>query len=521
MTRPTLKDQLLAATQARDYGFADRADLWEERVLMHVADVEKVVKAQAQTEPLAMPPVPRLLPGKPGNAAAPAASGGGLGFASAREVADRVRRKDLSPVDVAKAVLARAEQFKSHNLFVTHRPEAVLAQARELEARLAKGESLGALAGVPLGVKDLMQVKGYPFTGGSRALSGGEAKIDAVNVAHLRRADALLMGTLNLHELAYGVTSANVHFGAVVNPVAPGRVPGGSSGGSGAALAAGIAAVTVGTDTGGSIRIPAACCGTVGFKPSYEQVSREGVLPLAWSLDHIGPLTRNVADAALAFEVMAALKPGTGNLAPAATLKLVRPMPYFYDHFDEPTGAAIERVLSRLEDAGAYIEDRPIADINLAASTQFVTLASEACQANWQLLRDAGERIGAEVRIRLEVGQFIAAMDYINAQRLRRQLRDNLIAALKPGEVFVLPTLPIVPAETGVRFVEFAGRRMPTPGAMTRLTGPFNFSGLPALSLPCDEWVPGLPFSLQLVGRPGADLEVLSIGLAIEEIFRR
>lgn len=521
MTRPTLKDQLLAATRARGYGFAERAELWEERVVMHVADVDTVVKARSEAEPLAMPPVPRLQAGRPGSAAAPAAPGGELAFASAREVADRVRRKDLSPVEVARAVLARAEQYRGHNIFVTHRPEAVLAQARDLEARLAKGDTLGALAGVPLGVKDLMQVKGYPFTGGTRAMSGDEAKADAVNVAHLRRADALLVGTLNLHELAYGVTSANTHFGHVVNPVAPGRVPGGSSGGSGAALAAGIAAVTVGTDTGGSIRIPAACCGTVGFKPSYEQVSREGVLPLAWSLDHIGPLTRNVADAALAFEVMAALKPGTCNLAPAASLKLVRPVPFFYDHFDEPTASAIERVLSKLEDAGAYIEDRTIADINLAASTQFVTLASEACQANWHLLRDGGDRIGEEVRIRLEIGQFIAAVDYINAQRLRRQLRDNLIAALKPGEVFVLPTLPIVPAEKGVRFVEFAGRRMPTPGAMTRLTGPFNFSGLPALSLPCDEWVPGLPFSLQLVGRPGADLEVLSVGLAVEEIIRR
>lgn len=521
MSRPSLKDMLLAVTESRHYDFADRAALWEERLLMHVADVDTVVSARSEAEPLNMPPVAKLQAGKAAAEAAPGRTSSDLCFASAREVASRVQRKELSPVDVANAILQRVEQTRSFNMFVTHRPEAVLAQARQLQERQARGDKLGPLAGVPLGVKDLMQVKGYPFTGGTRALSGEPAKVDAVNVAHLRKADALLVGTTNLHELAYGVTSANVHFGHVVNPVAPGRVPGGSSGGSGAALAAGVAAITVGTDTGGSIRIPAACCGTVGFKPSYEQVSREGVLPLAWSLDHIGPLTRTVGDAALAFEVMAALKPGTGNLAPASSLKLVRPTPFFYDHFDGPTASAIERVLSRLESAGAYIEDRNIADIRLAASTQFVTLASEACQANWHLLSSAGDRIGEEVRIRLEVGQFIAAMDYINAQRLRRQLRDNLIAALKPGEVFVLPTLPIVPAEKGMRFVDFAGRKMPTPGAMTRLTGPFNFSGLPALSLPCDEWVPGLPFSLQLVGRPGADLEVLSVGLAVEEIFRK
>jgi len=517
---PTLKDLLLAATQSRGYDFADRAALWDERVALHVADVDAVVNARSDAEPLSQPPVARLQAGNVAAAATSQNDVGELHFASARSLARCIRDKEVSPTDVAQAVLNRAEQFKGSNIFVTHRPEAVLAEARQLEDKIARGAKLGALAGVPLGVKDLMQVKGYPFTGGSRALPGDTAKRDAVAVSHLRGADALLVGTLNLHELAYGVTSANAHFGAVVNPRIAKRVPGGSSGGSGAALAAGIAAITVGTDTGGSIRIPAACCGVVGFKPSYEQVSREGVLPLAWSLDHIGPLTRTVDDAALAFEVMAGLKPGSATLAPAAKLRLIKPAPYFYDHFDDATAAAIGRVLGRLERAGASIAERRISDIQLAASTQFVTLASEACQANWTLLSQAGDRIGEEVRIRLEMGQFIAAMDYINAQRLRRQLRDNLIAALKPGEVFVLPSMPIVPAEVGVRIVDFAGRKMPTPGAMTRLTGPFNFSGLPALSLPCDEWVPGLPFSLQLVGRPGADLEVLSVGLAVEQALK-
>ncbi len=520
MNRPELKELLTAASNARAYTFLERASLWEERVLMHVADIDPVVKQRATGEPLGLPPVARLQPAQ-GNAE-PVSLGTSedLCFASAREVAARIRRKEISPVDVANAILRQAEKTKDLNAFVSLYPDAVLARARALEDKLARGEALGPLAGVPVAVKDLMRVKDHPFTGGTRALPGEVSKTDAVAVAKLRAAGSLIVGTANLHELAYGVTSANPHFGAVVNPRAPSRVPGGSSGGSGAALAAGLSAITVGTDTGGSIRIPAACCGVVGFKPSYEQVSREGVLPLAWSLDHIGPLARTVSDAALAFEVMAGLKAGSGNIAPAQKLKLVRPVPFFFDYLDSDTASAFNRVLGKLEKAGAAIQERSIADIRLAASTQFVTLASEGCQANWHLLTSAGDRIGEDVRVRLEVGQFIAAMDYINAQRLRRQLRDNMIAALKPGEVFVLPTLPIVPAEKGVRVVDFGGRKIPTPAAMTRLTGPFNFSGFPALSLPCDEWVPGLPFSLQLAGRPGSDLEVLSLGLAVEEILR-
>ncbi len=307
MSRPELKDLLTAVTAARDYNFLDRVSLWEERVLMHVADIDPVVKQGATSEPLGLPPVAKLQ-SAPARTEPPAfESSADLCFSSAWEVAARIKHKEISPVDVANAILRQAEKKKDLNAFVSLYPEAVLARAKHLEEKLGRGEPMGPLAGVPVAVKDLMRVKDHPFTGGTRALPEEVSKTDAVVVAKLRAADALIVGTTNLHELAYGVTSANPHFGAVVNPRAPSRVPGGSSGGSGAALAAGLSAITVGTDTGGSIRIPAACCGVVGFKPSYEQVSREGVLPLAWSLDHIGPLTRTVSDTALAFEVMAEL----------------------------------------------------------------------------------------------------------------------------------------------------------------------------------------------------------------------
>jgi aspartyl-tRNA(Asn)/glutamyl-tRNA(Gln) amidotransferase subunit A len=394
-----------------------------------------------------------------------------------------------------------------------------LREARQLESRLQSGEDLGPLAGVPVVVKDLMHVKGYPFTCGTKAMPGDESQRDAEVVARLRAAGALIIGTANLHELAYGVTSANAHFGYVVNPSAPGRVPGGSSGGSACAVTAGLATIGVGTDTGGSIRIPAACCGIVGFKPSYEAVSREGVWPLAGSLDHIGPLTRSVADAALAFEVMAGLPAGCTSAKQVARPHLVKPTQFFFDHLEVPVNKVVDAALKTLASAGADVEERAIEGMDYAPSAQFVTLCTEACQSNWELLTQRAEGISPEVRVRLEVGQFIAGIDYVKAQRMRRWLRDNMLAALGDAHVLVTPSMPVqVPAQ-GATVLEFAGRKMPVPGAMTRFSGPFNSAGLPAISIPVGEDDNGAPVGLQLVGRPGADATVLAVARWAEGVL--
>ena len=400
------------------------------------------------------------------------------------------------------------------------RPETVIKEAQALESRIARGqEDAGPLAGVPVAVKDLMHVKGYPLTCGTRATEGKESARDAEVIGKLRQAGALVIGTTNLHELAYGVTSANEHFGAVQNPTSPGHVPGGSSGGSGAAVAAGLAAIGVGTDTGGSIRIPAACCAVAGFKPSHDAVSRNGCWPLADTLDHIGPLTRNIADAALAFEAMAGLPPGCISGKTIERPRLVRPTPYFYDQLDPAVRSHMEAVLERLSAAGASLAERRVEGIEYAPAVQFMTLCAEACQSNWELLSKRGNRISSDVRVRLEIGQFIGAIDYIKAQRLRRWLRENLIGALKDADVMVLPTLPISIPRLGVRTIDIAGRSMPLPAAMTRLTGPFNSAGMPAASIPCGEGDAGLPVSLQLVGRPGADATVLAVARWAETVL--
>ena len=518
--RPSsLQELLRASAESRRYPFPERAAFWEERLASHLPDLNNLLDAPAAGDMLILPPRAKLevVPPVP----SPSASGALSDpcFAGAADIAAAVRARQLSPFEVARAFVERTDAHRSLNAFITLRPETVLRDARQLETRVQAGEELGPLAGVPVAVKDLMHVKGYPFTCGTKAMEAQEATADADVVAKLRQAGALIIGTTNLHELAYGVTSANAHFGPVHNPAAPGHVPGGSSGGSGAAVAAGLATLAVGTDTGGSIRIPAACCGIVGFKGTHEAVSRAGVWPLADTLDHIGPLARSVSDAGLAFEVMTGLPTGCLGGKQIERPRLIRPTPYFDEHLEPGIRAAIEAAIKRLGAAGAVLEQQHVEGMRYVGAAQFMTLCSEACQANWKLLTQRGEGIGPDVRLRLEIGQFIAAIDYVKAQRLRRAIRENMIAALKHADVLVLPTLPVSIPKQGVSVMEFAGRKVPLPAAMTRLTAPFNFSGLPALSLPCGRDDKGLPVSLQLVGRPGADSTVLAVGRWAETVL--
>ncbi len=522
MTKTDLQQLLRASAESRRYPFLERAAFWEERLMMHMKDLESVLDAPVKGDMLTLPPKAKLEIVPPSSTAAErGGDADDLAFASAGEIATRVRRRELSPFEVARAFVERADAQRSLNAFITLRPETVLREARQLETRLQAGEDLGPLAGVPVAIKDLMQVKGYPFTCGTKAMPGEESHSDAEVVAKLRAAGALIIGTTNLHELAYGVTSANAHFGHVVNPTAPGHVPGGSSGGSAACVAAGLATIAVGTDTGGSIRIPAACCGIVGFKGTHDAVSRAGVWPLADTLDHIGPLARTVADAALGFEVMAGLPVGCLGSKVIARPRLVRPAPFFYDQLEGTIRERIEAVLDQLTGAGAKLEEREIQGMEYAPAAQFVTICTEACQSNWKLLTDHAEGISPEVRVRLEIGQFIAAIDYVKAQRLRRQLRDNMIAALKDADVLALPALPLSLPRQGLGVIQFAGRRMPLAGAMTRLSGPFNSAGMPAISIPCGKDDNGLPVSLQLVGRPGADSTVLAVAKFAETVLGR
>jgi aspartyl-tRNA(Asn)/glutamyl-tRNA(Gln) amidotransferase subunit A len=520
MNDPRYADLLRAVAAFRRYAEADRVSAWEQRFAFGIPDIEQVFEAAACGEPWLLPPQTPQRELHPAGEYGAGSLFSDLPFAPAIQIAQQVRTRALAPVEIAKTFLERIAAHRHLNAFITVDPARVMDEAEELELRLNRGEDVGPLAGVPVGIKDLMSIRGYPLTAGTRAIDAKVQARDAPLVARLREAGALIVGTTNLHELAFGVTSANPHFGVVQNPRLPGHVPGGSSGGSAAALAAGLAAVAIGSCTGGSIRQPAACCGVVGFKATWGAVPTEGVVPLAWSLDHVGPLTRSVEDAALAFEVMAGL-PAHSTLPQTASMppRIVRPRRFFFDGLEDSVAEAIGQAQSRLEKAGATIAPCDIPGIELAPGIQLITIGAEATQANWHLLRERGDRLGEDVRLRLEIGQFYLAADYIKAQQLRRQVRASALAAFGDADVMIVPAIPILPPKNGTNTVRIGGRDMHVAPLLTRLTSPFNFCGFPAISLPCGKAPNGARVNLQIVGRPGGDARVLQAARWCERVF--
>lgn len=501
-----------AAAALRGPAVEARRDAWYQRLAWSFGDIEALEAASPAADPISAPqtaePRHHVL-ARSGRSATPGAAA----------LAQRVRSGEVRVVDAMRASLDAARSWRHLNAFTVLDEDDVMRQAEALDARVRERVDPGPLAGVPVAVKDLMPVRGFPMSAGTRARPPVLAVQDAAVVARLRAAGAVIFGLANLHELAYGVTSANPHFGTVGNPLFPNRVPGGSSGGSGAVVAAGIAPLAVGTDTGGSIRIPAACCGVVGFKPGYGMVDKAGVHPLAWSLDHVGPIAASVDDAALMFEVLAGLKDGSTGGAPSVTPAFVQLKGFFSDGVEPAVAARIDAVAGALRAAGATVREVQVPELLLAPGAQFVTLTCEASQANWELLKAGPGLLGDDVRLRLEIGQFFLAMDYVKAQRVRSEVRDACLRALGPADVLLCPTLPCVPPLVGQATVTIEGRTLPVAGMMSRFTSPFNTMGLPALSLPCGFDAEGSPISLQLAGRPGEDARVLSAGRWVEKLL--
>ncbi|HYH21691.1 MAG TPA: amidase [Azospirillum sp.] len=506
-----LASRLEAVAALHGWPDRDRAERWAERLRLNRAEIERFVAASpAEDEPYLGPerlpldaPLPSSFP-----SASPGPATGAAG------IAQRTVSGELDPRTHLEDRLEGIRRGAALNAFITVDEAGARAQAA------ATGARTGRLAGVTVAVKDLMAVRGLPLTAGTRAFDPKVSTADAPVVARLRAEGAVIVGTTNLHELAYGITSANPHFGTVGNPRGAGRLPGGSSGGSAAAVAAGMADLALGTDTAGSIRIPAACCGIVGFKPGYDVVPRGGVLDLAPSLDHVGPMAASVGDAALLFEVMAGLEPGrvTGAVAglSARRFQLVRPANFFMDIVTPEVARVFGAALARLETAGFAVEDRTIPGIDLAPSAQFFTIGSEASQVHQNLGLRRPEGLGEDVRVRLEIGRFLSAVDYLKAQRLRRHIAGQLRKALDGADALVMPTLLATAPPAGAATLDVGGTSLPVHTALTRCTAPFNLAGLPALTLPCGDDADGLPVGLQIVGRPGADIAVLGIGAAVE-----
>ncbi|OGO50793.1 MAG: hypothetical protein A2148_03690 [Chloroflexi bacterium RBG_16_68_14] len=433
-----------------------------------------------------------------------------LCYLTLHELSSRIRTKALSPVEVTEAVLERIERLNpTLNAYLTVTAERALADARAAEGEIASGRYRGPLHGVPIGVKDLCATKGVRTTAASKILAGWVPDEDATVIQRLREAGAVIIGKLHLHEYAFGATGVNPHYGPARNPWDTGRITGGSSSGSGAAVAAGLCFAALGSDTGGSIRIPSSLCGIVGVKPTYGRVSLEGVVPLAWSLDHVGPMARSVRDCALVLETIAGHDPKDPSSAQAAVedwvagldgglrgLRIGVPVAYAYEQTQPDVAAVVHDAIATLERLGAEIKqlDLPVLqDYWLAASVVLIGEAAAYHQAN---MEQRPQDYGDDVRMRIQLGLDQKAVDYVRAARLRDEARRTCDQALlSEVDLLAMPTT----IRTAVP-IESLAKDDPTLG-LTVLTAPFDLTGQPAISVPCGLTEAGLPVGLQLVGR--------------------
>jgi aspartyl-tRNA(Asn)/glutamyl-tRNA(Gln) amidotransferase subunit A len=456
-----------------------------------------------------------------------------LAFLSIHQLAPLLERKKVSPSDVVNDVLDRIQDLNGRlNAYVCVNPEEVKKNAQKAEHEIVHGRYRGPLHGIPIALKDNILTAGIPTTAGSKILKDFVPAEDASVVRRLRSAGAILVGKTNLSEFAYGATTNNVHFGATLNPWDTQRTPGGSSGGSAAAVAACMASASLGTDTGGSIRIPSALCGVVGLKPTFGRVSRYGVVPLAASFDHVGPMARRVADIAIILRVIAgydsrdeaSIRKPVPDYLPSLTKRLGHPclgLPkeYYFKDLDEEVRTAVETAAECFQRLGAHLQEISIPHV--AESAEPSTQAAFAEATSYHQLAGyfpaLAAAYGQDVRERLEKGAKVLAVDYLKAFEIRRLLRNDFKEAFRSVHAILVPTVPIPAPRTHEKFAEINSHREPVRSALIRLNRPQNVTGLPAITVPCGFTRTGLPIGIQIIGRAFDETTVLRLAHAYEE----
>jgi len=407
------------------------------------------------------------------------------------------------------------------NAFITVLADRALTDARRADQERRAGVDRGPLHGVPLSVKDLIDVAGVPTTAASSVRREAVARRDAPVVDRLRQAGAVLIGKCNLHEFAYGTTGEESAYGPSRHPRDPTRSPGGSSSGSAVSVAAGMCAGSVGTDTGGSVRIPAALCGLVGLKPGYGELSCAGVVPLSWSLDHVGPLAHTVDDAWTLFGAMRGDPPAERETSSGRlTARLGVPRAYFLDTLEDGVRARFEDAVERLRLAGAGVDDVWIPHAADAGPVYLHIQAPEAATYHAPTLDRTPDAYTPNVRMRLEAGRYLLAEDYVRARRGQQVLSREVSAALDACDALLLPTVPIGAPPIGAPTVELDGRPEPVRSVMLRLTQLFNLTGHPAITIPAGVNALGLPCGVQLVGRRSETERLLALARTCEERLR-
>lgn len=460
-----------------------------------------------------------------------------LAFAGIEELAALFTKKKLSPVELTEVFLQRIERRNpALNAFITITAAEALAAARRAEKQFLRPRSstrVGSpLLGIPITLKDNLWTRGIRSTAGSKILRDFVPSEDSTVARKLGRAGAVLLGKTNLNEFAYGITGENAHYGAARNPWALDRMTGGSSAGSGAAIAAGLCVASVGTDTGGSIRVPSAFCGAVGLKPTFGRVSVFGTMPLSPSLDHVGPIARSVADAAIVLGLIAGRDPldasssskpvedfGAALKKPLRKFRLGRPAQHYWEKLDEEVRRIAEAALRDLERRGAIISEVSLPHLkeSLEAATE-ISLA-EALHVH-QAARYFPARAadyGEEVRLRIESGAKVPAHRYLAGFDVKKRLMAEFDAAFESVDAIVAPTLPVPAPPIGAECVRVDGEEIATRPAIVGHCRPANFTGLPAISVPCGFTSEGLPVGLQFIGRAFEESTLLRIAHSYEQ----
>lgn len=412
-----------------------------------------------------------------------------------------------------------AELNPKLNAFITVTGDAALADARKADKEIAAGRRLGALHGIPISLKDLIDQKGLPTTAASLVRKGHVADRDATVTRLLRAAGVVFVGKTNLHEFAFGTTSEESAFGPVRNPHDPSRSPGGSSGGSAVAVATGMSLGTVGSDTGGSIRIPAACCGIVGLKPEFGHVSASGVVPLSRHFDHVGPLAASVADAWLLYNAMQPESDQIGDALDAADLKglkLGHLTGYFADRLDADVESSVAATIDRLRQRGTTVSDVELPHAADIPTIYLHVSFGDAAEYHARTMETRPQDYTKPVRLRLEMARCVLAEDYVRAMRGKALIAREVDRALDGVDALVLPTLGIPAPPIGAQTMPVKGGPEAVRALMLRSTQAFNVSGHPAISIPCGKTRDGMPIGIQLVGHKGRTPALVQAALAVE-----
>jgi aspartyl-tRNA(Asn)/glutamyl-tRNA(Gln) amidotransferase subunit A len=446
------------------------------------------------------------------------------------DLASAYRERRLSPVEVVEKLLGRVEaEDRVLNTFITVTGERALEEAARAEREILAGRYRGSLHGVPIGLKDIIYTEGVRTTMGSAFFADYVPDHSAAVALMLEEAGTILIGKTNTHEFAYGPTGDRSYFGPTRNPHDTARISGGSSGGSAAAVAANLIYASLGSDTGGSVRIPAALCGIVGMKPTFGRVSKHGVFPLSWTLDHVGPLTRTVEDNALLLNALAGYDPRDPYSANSEQEDFARdlrrgvrggaigvPEDFYFEHVEDEVGERVREVIEVFRALGAEVREVEVPRLPETLKAQRITLAADAYAVHEERLRDESERFGAEVRERLMDAERLRAYRYANALQRKLGAKDEFERALEGLDLLLTPTVPIAATPIDERKVDVGGYEESVRSAVTRLTGPTNLTGFPSLSVPCGSTASGLPVGAQLIGRPFDDATLYRFGHAYQ-----